>query len=261
MIIHDCLHFQFMTIDDHPRLSTIAYDYWLIFNIYDYLISDCLMIYWHYTYIYIHIFKLYIHIIYWYMYCDACLGWPQTLKSLLAPSSHPAIIYLQQHLRQLCTNNCPLMTLLQYLFLHALSTAWSLEPNRSQPTNDLDSAWPFGTVASARNGSLVVIPIIASSTHDGSGSDRLIIVSWVACVNVAARNSNTIANWSLQVENKHLFLLFATTGVKRTNEFNMILYKNLNFFPGSGKCLVWPIQERWRTSQKIQLDPNPMRWF
>ena len=74
MIIHDCLHFQFMTIDDHPRLSTIAYDYWLIFNIYDYLISDCLMIYWHYTYIYIHIFKLYIHIIYWYMYCDACLG-------------------------------------------------------------------------------------------------------------------------------------------------------------------------------------------
>lgn len=53
-------------------------------------------------------------------------------------------------------------------------------------------------------------------------------------MNVAVRNSNTIANWS------HLFLLFATTGVKRTNEFNMILYKNLDFLPGLRKvpCLA-----------------------
>ena len=64
MIIHDCLHFQFMTIDDHPRLFTIAYDYRLIFNIYDYLISDCLMIYWHYTYIYFYIYLNYTYIVY-----------------------------------------------------------------------------------------------------------------------------------------------------------------------------------------------------
>lgn len=120
MMTHDYSWLLTFSVHDYWWSSTIIYDcLWLLVNIqylwlsYFWLFNGILALY------------VYIYIVFWYMYCDACLGWPQTLKSLLAPSSHSAIIYLQQHLRQLCIYNGPLMTPLQYFFLHALSTAWS----------------------------------------------------------------------------------------------------------------------------------------
>lgn len=146
MIVYMFSSWPLMIIHDYLRLLMITGEYSIPMIILFLIVY--IMIYWHYTYIYT------LYVIYWYMYCDACLGWPQTLKRLLAPSSHPAIIYLQQHLRQLCIYNCPLMTILQYFFcMHCQQH--DRFSNRSQPTNDLHSAWPFGMVASARNGRLL----------------------------------------------------------------------------------------------------------